>query len=309
MSFTFLLVFLLSTFLSYRATAFVTVKSVKADKDSVILKLSEAEEVSVGSTLEYKDPNGNSCVVKVKKISNMMALAEATMCDDINVLKPGKMLELTDGGAGGSSSSIDDSDRSGSRERGNRGGRDHRHRRGGLTGTKGSVRLYYSTATEIYSSFKAFGTEFKSVIKTPGALGIGLNASYFSESSIMFSLGLSYELERKLNATKNSDGSEAKFTDGEGIAFAIVDLNFGYVFKNSGVIFLGVNMPSPMLTNMEDAKMGGAMGYQAGLIYLSSSNLSFDLSLRYLNLTMPESTTKYDVIQFDGACLGFGYIF
>jgi hypothetical protein len=305
--FVFLFVFL---FLSNRVDAFLTIKTIKEDTKSVIIKLSESDEVSIGDSLEYKDPNGNSCIVKVTKLNNnMLALAEASLCDDFSILKPGKMFEPING----DEVAPDNAPES---ERGARGERASRRRertghssRGAFAGTKLGVRLYYSLASEFYSSTKASGSTLNFIDKTTGAGGLGLNLSFITDSSLMFGFGGYYELERKLEYRQFAGGSQSKYTDGEGAALVILDLNLGFIFKKIVMAYLGVNMPSVLLSNMPEAKVVGNIGYHVSFTYLATSNLNFDLMFRYLNLSLTESDVKYDLTQFDGASVGFGYWF
>jgi hypothetical protein len=280
------------------------VTGVNIDKNTVIVKMSEPDEIAVGADLEYNDPNGGKCVVKVKKVNGQKALAEATMCDDLKVLKPGKMLEPKDSGDFDSQHS---SGESSSRRDG--GGTREKSRRGGLSGFHFGIRMYYSLASEIYSKYTAYGTTATFVDKTKGALGFGLNLNYITNSSIWFNLGGSYEMERKLESRQFKSTPATNYTEGQAIAFVITDLNLGYIFKNKGGIYLGVNVPMPMLSNMSDFKITGGMGIQGGLTYFASPSMSVDVMLRYVNLQVAESSLKYDMTQFDGACVGFGYIF
>lgn len=285
--------------LSFQASAYITVKSVKAAKNSVVVKLSEQDEVSVGMSLEYKDPNGNPCVVKVVKIKNMLAMAEATMCDNIKVLRPGKTLEIQ--------GATDFDSRRQSSEIGS--GHSARKKRGTLSGLVFGGRLYYSLAEEIYSSYKDFGAEFKMLDKTSGAIGLGLNLAYITNSSIMFGLGGSYEMERKLTSRQYSNGATAKYSNGESIGLIVMDLKLGYVFKKSGILFVGLNTNSPMLTNMENLKAAGDLGYNFGLIYVMESKISIDIEWRILSMKISENERTYDLTAMDNACIGLGYIF
>lgn len=294
---------ILILFFSARGYSYITVKSVKTDKNALIIKLSEQDEVAVGTALEYKNPKGNSCLFKVTKVNNMAALAEATMCDDISIVKPGKMLEVSDDSAFDAHSAA----RSDKAQRSS--GSEKKRRKGSLAGIKIGVRLYYSTATEIYSSYKAFGSDIKFIDKTAGAPGLGLNISYITASSFMFGLNASYEMERKLISRQFSNSTPSTYTNGEAISLIVLDLNLGYVFKNTGILFAGLNTNSPMLSNMDNIKVAGGVSYHFGIAYLATPNLSVDVVWRYLNLSMTESSIKYDVTQFDGACVGLGYTF
>jgi hypothetical protein len=320
----FLFLIVACLFLFSKAQAYIVVKAINVEKNSVIVKLSEPNEVSMDTSLEYKDSQGNSCIVKVKKITNMTALAEATMCDDISIIKPGKMLDVEGFSAFqpprvSKVDSVEDGDAQSNREKRrvmrdikverNSGGRD-RSRRGSSLGAKFGLRLHYSTATQMYYGSKSADTDLlEFVIKTPGAVGLGLNFSYIGESSLMIGLGVSYEMERKLLSIETSDKNVIEITDERSIAFAVVDLNLGYVIYNSVNLFVGANMPSPILKNFNEVKVSGFAGHQYGLAYLASSNLSFDLTFRYLNLAVVDEDIKYDQTQLDGAVVGFGYLF
>jgi hypothetical protein len=285
------------------AYATITVKSINGAKNTAILKLSEQDEITVDSLLEYKESNGKSCILKVKKVVNLAALAESAVCDNIGILEPGKVLEPK--------VNTDFNPKQGphSDKVGQSGSRDSRSRRNHFRGGKLSGRVYYSSASEIFYSYKAAGATFNFIDKSTGALGFGVNYSFITDSSFMYGFGGSYEMERKLVSRQSGDGTVTKYTGGQGISLLLLDFNLGYVFKNKGIVFLGLNNPMPSMANMSGVKVSGQLGYQVGLVYLINAYFNIDATLRYLNFSVTASGIKYSLTQFDGVCFGASYIF